>query len=118
MRCTLESYRTDLIETGVSAVQDVRSHSAFTLLQNRPNPFGGATEISFSLPVPTDVKLQVLDIAGRSIKTVTHGSRTAGTHNFTWDGTDEGGNTVASGVYFYRLQANGHDETKRMTFQR
>lgn len=118
IRCTLESYRSDLIVPGPMAVQDIRSSSSFTLLQNRPNPFGGATELSFSLPQPTSVKLQVLDVAGRAIKTVTDGQWSAGRHDFTWDGTDEGGNAVASGVYFYRLQANGQDETKRMTLTR
>ena len=118
MRCTLESYRDSLIPPPASAVNDIRHAAAFTLLQNRPNPFGAATEISFSLPQPTNVKLQVLDVAGRSIKTVLNGQRGAGSHSLLWDGTDEGGNSVASGVYFYRLSANGQDETKRMTLQR
>jgi hypothetical protein len=82
------------------------------LLQNTPNPFNPTTTIRFALPEESDVTLAVYDIAGRQVATLVDGSRPAGRHSVVWDGRNEAGRPVASGVYFYRLTSNGR-ETER-----
>jgi hypothetical protein len=86
----------------------------FSLSQNRPNPFNPTTEISFSLPKPSEVNLTIYNILGEKVVTLTEGARTAGVHSVTWDGRDSRGITVASGVYFYRLDAGELTATKKM----
>jgi len=77
------------------------------LFQNTPNPFNPATRISFDLPAPADVTLEVFDVNGKRIRTLFDGHRGRGVYSETWDGTDSRGNSVASGVYFYRLTVDG-----------
>ncbi len=86
----------------------------FSLSQNQPNPFNPTTQISFSLPKPAEVNLTIFNILGEKVVTLTEGLRTAGAHSVTWDGRDSRGNTVASGVYFYRLDAGDFTATKKM----
>lgn len=86
----------------------------FALKQNRPNPFNPSTEISFCLPKPAEVTLAIYNILGESVATLAEGLRTAGTHAETWDGRDKIGRVVASGVYFYRLDAGEFSATRKM----
>ncbi|MBK7141797.1 MAG: T9SS type A sorting domain-containing protein [bacterium] len=86
----------------------------FTLEQNYPNPFNPSTRIDFSLPVAGDVTLVIYDVLGRSIRTLASGSYAAGHHTITWDSRDGSGQAVASGVYFYRLEAGGRSTTRKM----
>jgi hypothetical protein len=78
---------------------------AFTLSQNHPNPFNGATSIRYGLTVPAFIELEVYSIDGRKIRTLVRGERSAGTYAAIWDGMDEAGMPAASGVYVCRLQA-------------
>ena len=92
------------------------SPSQFALFPCVPNPFNPATTIRFSLPVDTEVSLVVYDLSGRKISDLIsqeHLSR--GDHETVWNGTDAQGQPVASGVYFYRLEAEGFTETRKMT---
>ncbi len=84
------------------------------LYQNFPNPFNPTTEISFSIPEQSDVVLTIYDITGRVVNTLVNEWKVAGRHSVTWDGSNKFGNRVGSGVYFYRLQAAGFVQTKRM----
>jgi hypothetical protein len=86
----------------------------FILNQNYPNPFNAATNIGFNLPEPGQVKLQVYDLLGRSVVTLHDGFLQAGSHTVVWDGRSASGSDLASGVYFYRLQAGSFDKTKKM----
>ena len=88
--------------------------SAFSLNQNYPNPFNPVTTISFSLPEATDVTLDVFNIMGQKVATLVNGPMEAGEHQIQWDGKVEGSGSVATGVYFYRLQAGEFVETKKM----
>jgi len=81
----------------------------YTLSQNYPNPFNPVTEISFSLPQATEVKLDVFNLLGQNVTTIYEGTLEAGTHSFSWDGP-----SVASGVYLYRLTAGDFVTTKKM----
>ena len=85
----------------------------FELLQNEPNPFGGRTVIAYSLPVAGSVTLEVYDITGRLVKTLVGEHKKPGVYEVQWDGKNH-----ASGVYFYRLNAGGFTDTKKMTLLR
>ncbi len=91
---------------------------AFSLGQNYPNPFNPSTIISFYLPSGGEVHLDVFDLLGRHVKTLASGELPAGEHNVTWDGTDETGRDVASGIYLYKLDTPGGSDARRMTLLR
>jgi DNA-binding transcriptional regulator YhcF (GntR family) len=82
--------------------------------QNYPNPFNLQTEISYTLPEDSHVKLTILNVQGQKVKVLVDEHQGAGTRNVIWDGCGEKGETVASGVYFYRIEAGPHDVTRRM----
>jgi len=85
-----------------------------TLNGNKPNPFNAATEISFELRVGEEVELSVYDMLGCKIKTLASGQFSAGSHSVIWDGTDNAGNQVESGVYFARIDVGSRVVSKRM----
>jgi hypothetical protein len=90
------------------------------LRQNSPNPFRPSTSIGFGIPSAGNVSLKIFDTAGRHVRTLVDGPRTAGRYAEPWDGRDSTGRPVAAGVYLYRLQAAGEggrsvDETRKMT---
>jgi len=78
---------------------------SFTLEQNYPNPFNSETVIRFSLPSSADVELIVFNLAGQQVATLVQGAQEAGTYAVTWNGQDDDGRKLASGVYLYRLTA-------------
>ncbi len=86
----------------------------FALLQNAPNPFNPVTTIAFALPEQADVSVKVYNMAGRVVRTLVDGSEGPGTHSVVWDGRDEAGRSVASGVYFYRMSAGDFSERRMM----
>ena len=84
--------------------------------QNSPNPFNATTEIFFSLPTNGHVKLEVTDILGKHVATLVNADRKAGDHIMRWIGTDDEGNEVPSGVYFYKLTVGDESiDKKKMT---
>jgi hypothetical protein len=82
--------------------------------QNYPNPFSLSTEIGFDLPKPSFVSLDIYDILGRKVSTLINEHLTARSKRVQWDGRDNTGVEVTSGVYFYRLQIGDHVEVKKM----
>jgi hypothetical protein len=87
---------------------------AFELSQNYPNPFNPETEISYVLPNACQVELSVYNLLGQKVKTLVDEFQSAGLKNVKWDGKDENGANVASGVYFYKIKAREFTETKKM----
>jgi hypothetical protein len=85
-----------------------------TLYQNYPNPFNPVTNIRFNLPRSASVCLDIYDILGRKVTTLVDDLCRPGLHSVTWNGTDARGHSVASGVYFYRLRADGRAVTRKM----
>jgi hypothetical protein len=85
---------------------------------NYPNPFNPETDVSFSLSERTEVLLVVYNILGERVKTLLNGEVEAGIHSIHWDGRDEAGDPVATGVYFYRLKADGFDQTRKMVLMK
>ncbi|MFN8176669.1 MAG: M14 family zinc carboxypeptidase [bacterium] len=78
--------------------------AAFQLSAGRPTPFGTRTEISFQLPVPESHTLDVYDVSGRRVRSLSSGTLSAGAHTTVWDGRDDAGHRVPAGVYFYELR--------------
>ena len=81
----------------------------FLLEQNYPNPFNPSTTIRYQLPVASEVKLEVYDVLGKKVATLVSERQAAGYYQYVWNA-----NGLTSGVYFYRLQAGGFVETKKM----
>ncbi|HEX6790338.1 MAG TPA: FlgD immunoglobulin-like domain containing protein [Candidatus Krumholzibacteria bacterium] len=99
----------------VSPIQSFTMPAASTRLeQNMPNPFNPTTAIRFSLASKENVTLAVYDIAGRLVRSLVNGTREVGSHEMTWDGRDNAGASVSSGVYFYRLDAGKFSQTRKM----
>ena len=107
----------DAAET-VSKVVSVAVHSPARTLGNYPNPFNSSTFIEFTLPEPDNVSLAVYDITGRKVKDILNAHLSAGPHSEKWDGTDNDGNAVSSGVYFLRLSAGGNVQVMKAVLQR
>ncbi|MFH1278891.1 MAG: FlgD immunoglobulin-like domain containing protein [Candidatus Eisenbacteria bacterium] len=98
------------------------STAALRLFPNVPNPFNPSTGIEFVLPEEAAVVLAVFDVAGRHVRTLREAKMPAGSYTgsraIRWDGTDSSGRAVTSGVYFYRLEADGKALTKKMILLR
>jgi len=93
---------------GLTSVEEKRPISIpdnFHLTQNFPNPFNSSTTVVYSIPKATNVELSMYDICGRSIRSLVRGKASAGTYSVRWDGKDNSGKEVGSGVYLYRLRA-------------
>lgn len=84
------------------------------LSQNAPNPFNPVTRIAYSLAQPGRVTLRVFDVTGRPVRTLVDGWMETGRYEATWDGRDSRGAEVASGVYFYQIDAPGLVTSKKM----
>jgi hypothetical protein len=89
--------------------------TALALRQNVPNPFNPATTIEYDLPADCDLQLVIFDISGRAVRTLRSGREAAGYRSAQWDGRNDAGERVGSGVYFYRLRAGNDVLTKKMT---
>ena len=99
--------------TGAEEGKDVRP-GFFVLNQNYPNPFNPSTKISFSLARNSHTVLGIFNSRGQKVTTLLEQRLTAGRHAITWDGLDSAGRRVPSGVYFYRLQADGPAIARKM----
>lgn len=96
---------------------------AFELDQNYPNPFNPSTTIRFSLPsqaaagsLPTT--LRIYNVMGQLVRTLVDEPMTEGAHHVIWDGKDDSGDLVASGVYFYKLRSGNYENTKKMVLMK
>ena len=93
-----------------------RRPTGYALHPCYPNPFNPATTISYDLPEPATVNLAIYDVAGKLVQTLVAAEAVgAGRHEVVWNGRDDTGRVAAAGVYFYRLDAGGYSETRRMT---
>jgi len=79
-----------------------------------PNPFNASVTVRYSLPTPSDVNLVIYDIRGREIKSIYKDGVSPGENSIVWDGTDNSGEKVSSGVYLYRITAGKYDAISRM----
>ena len=89
---------------------------AYGLGQNLPNPFNPSTTIEYEVPESGNVRLIVYNLLGQQVRTLVSDNIEAGFHTIVWDGADEFGRGVASGIYIYRMSAGEFKATKRMMF--
>lgn len=89
----------------------------YSLAQNYPNPFNAHTKINYSLTKndEQETRLIILDLLGRHIRTLVNEKQAAGSYNVFWDGRDEQGNEVATGIYFYKLSSGSFIKIKKMS---
>jgi len=92
--------------------------AGYLLGQNYPNPFNPMTIIDFALPNPAWVKLTVYNVLGQQVRLLADGEFPAGAHEVTWNGSDDSGQPVSSGVYLYRLSAGGKALTRKMVLMK
>jgi hypothetical protein len=85
-----------------------------SLMQNYPNPFNPTTEIAYELKADQPVNLQIFNAKGQLVKTLVDEVQTAGTKTVTWNGTDDNGNSVTSGVYFYKMKSSTFESARKM----
>ncbi|HEX9972566.1 MAG TPA: DUF3160 domain-containing protein, partial [bacterium] len=88
------------------------------LFQNYPNPFNEKTAIKFQLPKNADVKIEIYNLLGQKIRTLISEPRSAGVHIIKWDGKDDLGRTIASGVYFISLEIEKFRQVNKLVLLR
>jgi hypothetical protein len=101
----------------VVGADDTPVYTTLVLGQNAPNPFNPQTQITYAIPDGASgkpVSLLVYDVAGRLVRTLVDAVQPPGIHVLGWDGTDDRGSRVSSGVYFYRLRCNSEAQTRKM----
>lgn len=88
------------------------------LLQNYPNPFNPNTTLIYRLPRSSTVRLRIYNMAGQKVKTLVREHQTSGWRQVQWNGTDDFGRDVSTGMYLYRLEAGDFVETRKMVYMR
>jgi hypothetical protein len=88
------------------------------LTQNYPNPFNPTTQINYNVVKTGDVTLNVYNVKGQLVKTLVNAKQNVGMHNVVWNGDDNRGNTVSSGLYFYKVENAGRSEMKKMVLMK
>jgi hypothetical protein len=109
------------IPSPVTVIEEDRTTTlpqSFSLSQNYPNPFNGETVIRFALPASGEVELTIYNLAGQQVAVLAEGAREAGSYTLRWDGRDERGRELASGVYLYRLRAGAQVEFRKLALVR
>ncbi len=101
-------------ETAVETSDQASAPQAFSLAQNAPNPFNGETVIRFALPQPSQVELTIYNLLGQPVAVLVQGPSAAGSFSVRWDGRDQAGQAVTSGVYLYQLRAGNYTEVRKL----
>jgi flagellar hook assembly protein FlgD len=87
--------------------KNLTSVETFELFHNYPNPFNPSTKISYTLPVSAEVELSVFNTLGQRVRTLVQQHQDAGLQTVTWNGTDDNGQNVSGGLYFFKIIATG-----------
>lgn len=119
--CTIHPLMTGtvVVDSGSLDVKDQNDDNlpkSFRLEQNFPNPFNASTTITYELAYPEKATLTIYNLTGRKIRTLSEGRKSAGQHRLVWDGKDENGDTVSSGIYLYRLTVGELTRVRKMMF--
>jgi hypothetical protein len=91
---------------------------AYKLAQNVPNPFNPSTSVTFAMKDKGVVTLKIYNVAGQLVRTLMNGTKDVGSYTVTWDGKNDRGGAVASGVYFYKMETKDFSQTKKMVMLR
>ena len=107
----------ETVDTAVASAQASTPEDLF-LAQNAPNPFNSETVIRYTLPQPGQVELTIYNLLGQPVAVLVQGTGAAGTFTVRWDGRDQAGRAVTSGVYLYQLRAGEHTEVRKLLLLR
>lgn len=110
----LRWYANPVVTSAVDEEANAEAPSVFHLAQNYPNPFNPSTLIRYEIPQPAQVRLAIYNLLGDKIRTLVEAKESVGVKQVTWDGRDEYGRRVSTGVYVYRLEAGDINITKRL----
>jgi len=102
----------------ITSVERLDFYEPTSLTQNYPNPFNPSTTIKFSVPYECHVELAIYDVQGRRIKVLVDKELTSGRHVVRWNGRNESGERVASGLYFYRFRSGDKSITRKMVLMK
>ncbi|MFC1508289.1 SBBP repeat-containing protein [Candidatus Omnitrophota bacterium] len=110
----------EVLAKRVASQEKTEIPETFSLSQNSPNPFNPITTIEYTIPSGNSVyvRLNIYDLRGALVRTLVDHASSPGIHTVVWDGTDETGNNVSTGVYFYQLRAGEFIQTKKMLFMK
>ena len=97
-----------------NGIMELGSPDEFKLYQNYPNPFSSQTTFQYDVAEATSVKIYIYNTLGQLVKTIDRGDNGIGTHTVEWDGKNEDGDTLSSGVYFYQLRTKDFNKTMKM----
>ena len=97
-----------------TAVEERNIPSGFSLSANYPNPFNPETTISYTLPEASKVKITIYNLLGQHVKTLMNEFKPVGDYSVQWDGKNDAGEKLTSGVYIYRMQAGSFVESKKL----
>lgn len=101
--------------TDVEEEKEIKLPNNFGLVQNYPNPFNGQTNIEFQLSNQSNVKLEIFNILGQRIKSLMNEEKSPGYYTISWDGKNDFGESVNSGIYFIKISADKFSDIKKMT---
>ena len=107
-----------LMQSTVGIDKDVNVPKEYALHQNYPNPFNPTTDISFTIGQTSDINLTIYNLLGQKVRVLENASRQAGTHTLRWDGRDQMGQDVSTGVYLYTLTNGTQSITKKMALMK
>ncbi|MBT4361666.1 MAG: T9SS type A sorting domain-containing protein [Candidatus Marinimicrobia bacterium] len=111
-----ESDFSEEISANVVSLIDEVLPDVFVLEQNFPNPFNPSTTLRYGIPEETNVSLVIYDIQGNLVKKIASGSKSAGWHSYEWDGSDDSGHLVSTGLYLARLETRSYSRTIKMLY--
>ena len=97
-----------------NGVMELGNPDEFKLYQNYPNPFNSQTTFQYDVAEVTSVKIYIYNTLGQLVKTIDRGENSVGTHTVEWDGKNDDGDTLSSGVYFYQLRTKDFNKTMKM----
>ena len=110
---TVNVFVVDSVITGI--IDEITQHpKKFQLFQNYPNPFNPATTIKYDLPQTDHVRVSVFNMLGQKIRTLVDARQSAGSYSIQWDGTDQHGKSVSSGIYFYKFVTGNTRQWRKM----
>ncbi|OQY30057.1 MAG: hypothetical protein B6244_02010 [Candidatus Cloacimonetes bacterium 4572_55] len=102
----------------ITPEQIITTSKTCSLLQNYPNPFNPITTIIFEIPKTSEVYMEIYDVSGKFVRNLVDKPMEIGYHSVVWDGVDEQGKDVSSGIYFYKIEAGKFENTKKMVLLR
>ncbi len=101
--------------TGIEDLDKERIPASYTLYNAYPNPFNPSTTIRYTIPVSNMVSVDIYNVMGQKIRTLVNEYKTAGTYDMVWDGLNDAGNNISSGIYFVKMQASHFNSVQKVT---